>query len=181
MSNLNRTTSIDPDVTTENKTCYISLPFYGSFSYHLRKELNKVLKPLYPKTDFRYVFNNKNTIGSLFPFKDRAPKELTAMVTYQFICPSCEAGYVGKTSVNFTTRVHQHLGKSAFTKKDVSPPNSAVYIHSKKKNHVITENDFSIINVCNSQESLDITEAIQIKLKNPKLNGQLDVAHLYTL
>ena len=57
----------------------------------------------------------------------------------------------------------------------------AVYTHSKKKNHVITENDFSIINVCNSQESLDITEAIQIKLKNPKLNGQLDVAHLYTL
>ena len=104
------------------------------------------------------------------------------MVTYLFKCPSCEAGYVGKTTVNFTTRVHQHLGKSAITKRDAStPPNSAVYIHSKKKNHVITEDDFSIINICNSVESLDITEAIQIKLKSPQLNGQLDVAHLYTL
>ena len=104
------------------------------------------------------------------------------MVTYIFQCASCEAGYVGKTSVNFTTRVHQHLGKSAITKRDMStPPNSAVYLHSKNKKHPISENDFSILNVCNSEEALSITEAIQIKLKSPKLNGKLDVAHLYTL
>ena len=182
VQNLTSTPHVDPNVTADNKMCYISLPFYGSFSYHIRKELNKILKPLYPKIEFRFIFTNKYTIGSLFPFKDKSPKELTAMVTYLFKCPSCEAGYVGKTTVNFTTRVHQHLGKSAITKKDVStPPNSAVYIHSKQKKHPITEDDFSIINVCNSQESLDITEAIQIKLKSPQLNGQLDVAHLYTL
>ena len=162
--------------------CYVSLPFYGSLSYQIRKELNKILKPLYPQTDFRFIFNNKSTIGSLFPFKDKAPKELIAMVTYEFKCPSCEVGYIGKTSVNFTTRVHQHLGKSAITKNDVQPPsNSAVYNHSKKESHAISEDDFSIINICSTEESLDITEAIQIKLKSPKLNGQLDVAHLYTL
>ena len=104
------------------------------------------------------------------------------MVTYEFKCASCEAGYVGKTSVNFTNRIHQHLGKSPITKKDSqTPPNSAVYTHSKKKNHAITEDDFSILNICSTNESLDITEAIQIKLKSPELNGQLDVAHLYTL
>ena len=104
------------------------------------------------------------------------------MVTYLFQCPSCEARYVGKTTVNFTTRIHQHLGKSAFTNKDVAtPPNSNVYKHSKQKKHQISTDDFSIINVCNTEESLDITEAIQIKLKKPELNGKLDVAHLYTL
>ena len=148
----------------------------------IRKELNKVLKPLYPDYDFRYVFHNKYTIASLFPFKDRAPKELTSMVTYLFKCPSCEAEYVGKTTVNFTTRVHQHLVLSASTKKVLQTlPNSAVYLHSVTKKHAISENDFSILNVCSDDESLELTEAIQIKFKSPKLNGQFDIAELNTL
>ena len=89
---------------------------------------------------------------------------------------------MGKTTQNFTTRVHQHLGKSVTTKKVLqTEPNSAVYQHSISKNHLISEDDFSILNICNNEESLDITEAIQIKLKSPKLNGQFDVADLFTL
>ena len=129
-----------------------------------------------------WLFNNKYTIASLFPFKDRAPKELTSMVTYLFKCPSCEAEYVGKTTVNFTTRVLQHLGISASTKKVLQNlPNSAVYQHSVSEKHAISETDFSILNVCNDDESLELTEAIQIKFKSPKLNGQFDVAELNTL
>ena len=61
-----------------------------------------------------------------------------------------------------------------------NPPNSAVYQHSISKKHQIPVDDFSILNICNNEESLDLTEAIQIKLKSPNLNGQLDVAQLYT-
>ena len=84
--------------------------------------------------------------------------------------------------MNFTTRVHQHLGISASTKKVMQTlPNSAVYHHSVSKKHPINENDFSILNACNDDESLELTEALQIKMKNPKLNGQLEFAELYTL
>ena len=104
------------------------------------------------------------------------------MVTYLFTCTSCEASYVGKTTQNFTTRVHQHFGKSVTTKKILqTKPNSAVYQHSISKNHSISKDNFSILNICNNEEALDITEDIQIKLKFPKLNIQFDIADLYTL
>ena len=179
---MNLPNNTNPNSDNDKKRCYISLPFYGAFSYQIRKDLNKCLRPLYPNVEFRYIFTNKFTISSLFPFKDRAPNELASLVTYLFTCPSCEASYVGKTTMNFTTRVHQHLGKSVTTKKVLkTEPNSAVYQHSISKKHSISEDDFSILNICNNQESLDITEAIQIKLKSPKLNGQFDVADLFTL
>ena len=56
-----------------------------------------------------------------------------------------------------------------------------MYQHSVSKKHAISENDFSILNVCSDDESLELTEAIQIKFKSPKLNGQFDVAELNTL
>ena len=178
---MNPPTNANSNPDNDKKRCYISLPYYGSLSYQIRKDLDKCLKPLYPNFEFRYIFSNKFTIGSLFPFKDKAPQEMASMVTYLFTCPSCEARYVGKTSVNFTTRVHQHLGHSVTTKKKLqNPPNSTVFHHSDSKKHQISVDDFSILNICNNQESLDITEAIQIKLKSPNLNGQLDVAQLFT-
>ena len=106
-----------PNPDNDKKRCYISLPYYGSLSYQLRKDLYKCLKPLYPNFEFQYIFSNKFTISSLFPFKDKAPKEMASLVTYLFTYPSCEARYIGKTSVNFITRVHQHLGYSVTTKK----------------------------------------------------------------
>ena len=179
---MHQTTNTNPNPDNDKKRCYISLPFYGPFSYQIRKDLNKCLRPLYPNFEFRYIFTNKFTIGSLFPFKDKAPNKLASLVTYLFTCPSCEASYVGKTTQNFTTRVHQHLGISVATKKILQNiPNSAVYQHSISKKHTISEDNFSILNICNNEEALDITEAIQIKLKSPKLNGQFDIADLFTL
>ena len=179
---MNSSDNTTPKPDNDKKRCYIPLPFYGSFSYQIRKDLDKCLKPLYPDCEFRYIFTNKFTIGSLFPFKDKAPKDLASLVTYLFTCPSCEARYVGKTTVNFTTRVHQHLGKSVTTKKILqTEPNSAVYHHSITKKHSISEDDFEILDICNNEESLDLTEALQIKLKSPKLNGQLECAEIFTL
>ena len=133
---MNQPTNKTPNPDTEKKRCYISLPYYGSLSYQMRKNLDKGLKPLYPNFEFRYIFNNKFTISSLFPFKDKAPKEMTSLVTYLFSCTSCEASYVGKTTVNFITRVHQHLGTSVTTKNVLkNPPNSAVYQHSISNKH----------------------------------------------
>ena len=33
----------------------------------------------------------------------------------------------------------------------------------------------------NDEEGLDLTEAIQIKMKSPKFNGQFDIAQFFTL
>ena len=78
--------------------------------------------------------------------------------------------------------VHQHLGKSVTTKKILqTEPNSAVYHHSITKKHSISEDDFEILDICNNEESLDLTEALQIKFKSPILNGQLECAEIFTL
>ena len=179
---MNQPDKTTPNPGTDKKRCYISLPFHGSLSCQIRKDLSKCLKPLYPNIEFRYIFSNKFTISSLFPFKDKAPKELASLVTYLITCVSCGARYVGKTTVNFITRVYQHLGKSVTTKKVLqTEPNSAVYQHSISEKHSISEEDFTILNICNNEESLDLTEALQIKIKSPKLNGQLEFAELFTL
>ena len=85
---MNQPDNTTPNPDTDKKRCYISLPFYGTLSYQIRKDLGKCLKPLYPNIEFRYIFTNKFTISSLFPFKDKAPKELASLVTYLFTCSS---------------------------------------------------------------------------------------------
>ena len=42
--------------------------------------------------------------------KDRIPDYLKSHVVYEFCCPACNAGYIGKTNRNLGTQTKEHCG-----------------------------------------------------------------------
>ena len=52
---------------------YVILPYMGQFSYQLRNTMSSLLKKTIPDVKSRFIFVNRNTIGSLFKSKDSLP------------------------------------------------------------------------------------------------------------
>ena len=77
---------------------YVSLPYIGeSSSSGLRRELQRMLSKFYPSINFKFIFTNNFTIGSMFQYKDKLPPLLRAGVIYKYQCPRCFRGYIGST------------------------------------------------------------------------------------
>ena len=91
---------------------YVVLPYFGIKSGQLRKELNLMLSKFFPFLDLKIVLTNKNTIGSLFRFKDQIPLASRSSVVYLFCCASCDASYIGSTKRSLHCRIVQHIGRS---------------------------------------------------------------------
>ena len=124
---------------------YIKLPFLGHFSYQLRNTMSNLLKVHFPDIDFRFIFVNRNTIGSLFKVKDSIPVPLCSNVVYCFTCPDCMSRYIGSTSRNLKIRIAEHKGISYRTGTKITIPSfSRIREHSMTCNHTINEQDFSI-------------------------------------
>ena len=47
--------------------------------------------------------------ASIFSTKDKIPFFLKSMVVYKFVCPSCNACYMGETARHLPTRIKGHL------------------------------------------------------------------------
>ena len=180
---LNKTLSPKPKTTTEKPTYhYISLPYYGLSSYDTRKKLNRVLKHCYPKTVFRFIFTNSNTIHSLFKHKESLPSNLIPNIVYQFKCPLCCKRYVGQTQRNLTLRCAEHSGKSARSGTQLSnPSNSAVRNHAELMSHPFDETNFSILHTARNPLDLQLLESLYIYHTKPQLNGDSSSYSLYTL
>ena len=152
---------------------YVKLPFYGKPSYNFRKKLNHMLKPQFPAVDFRFIFTNNFTIGSLFKVKDRIPDAVRSDIIYQFECPSCNARYVGLSARAYRCRISEHMGKSFRTGQFLNKmPFSSVRNHSHEEDHPFNENDFKIIQFCNSHQDALIGEKFLIEKIKPELNNR---------
>ena len=170
-----------PPITVPKETIYISLPFLGPLSFHTRKLLSKLLSTAYPQLSIKFIFTNKFTIGSLFPFKDKIPPLLQSFVIYEYRC-RCSATYVGKTSCNLGKHVAEHRGLSERTDKERgSKQHSSIREHAHKYRHNIEPESFSIIGTANSPHALDILEMLHIKFRKPSLNLQTDTDRLITI
>ena len=143
----------------------------------LRRNLRKLLTPLYPQIDFRFVFTNKNTIQNLFPYKDRIPDRLQSNVIYQYDCIRCnsDVSYIGQTTCNLAKRIAEHQGVSERTgSQRSSPPNSSIREHCYKIHKLPPDNSsYKIIAHATSKQELATIEAIYITLRKPKLNKQI--------
>ena len=163
---------------------FVKLEYLGPLSFHLRKNLRKLLVPCYPQIDFRFIFTNSNTIKNLFPYKDRIPDLLQSNVIYQYDCIRCnsDVSYIGQTSCNLAKRIAEHEGISERTGAErKSPPASAIREHCQKFHHLPPDkSSFKIISRCKQQE-LTTIEAIYITLHKPPLNKQLVHEQLLTL
>ena len=162
---------------------YIKLPFYGHISYSIRNEINDILKKSYPQINFKFVFSNNRTIGSLFRLKDVIPDCMQSGVCYLYKCAGCNASYVGLTNRNLHSRIAEHLGVSLRNPniKLTTPPQSHIRDHALSHSHPIETDNFHIIGRSSYQLDLKIIESLYIKKLNPTLNNNLSSIPLFTV
>ena len=163
---------------------YVSLPYYGQYSYDLRNELGKLLLNTYPYIEFRFVFKNTRTIGSLFRYKDRIPEMLQTSVVYLWKCThaDCNASYIGSTTRCLHDRIAQHRGVSERTYKELAKKDqSSIRSHCNKENHELNLESFSIIGRESDPTTLRLMESILIKLEEPSLNVMLHTEKIFTI
>ena len=153
---------------------YVSLPFLGHHSYVLRNNLQSLFKLHFPQFNFRIILSNKNTIGSLFPTKDKVPLHIRSNVIYKYQCEAsdeCTSSYVGSTKRRLKERMCEHKGISFLTGQELSDPKSSILVHSRKTGHPVLEESFKIIGNCRPDDSILILESVLIKYHRPDLNN----------
>ena len=153
---------------------YISLPFLGHHSYNLRNRLQSIFKLHFPQVNARIILSNKNTIGSMFPTKDRLPMNVCSNVIYRFQCKTgdeCTSSYIGSTTRRIGERICEHMGVSFLTGNKLSDPRSSIFNHCLKTGHRITEDSFEILGGCREEENILLLESVYIKYYRPNLNN----------
>ena len=153
---------------------YLSLPFLGHHSYVLRNSLQSMFKLHFPQMDVRIVLSNKNTIGSMFPTKDKLPLSICSNVIYMYKCEAgddCFSSYIGSTTRRLKERMCEHMGISFLTGQKLSDPKSSIYDHIEDTGHPISEESFKIIGSCRADDSILILESVLIKYHRPNLNN----------
>ena len=171
LDNIFRPTAAIPNVP--KKIMYVSLPYVGN-SVFLKRELTSVLSTLYPYVDFKFIFKNPYTIGSLFHFKDTLPVLMQSCLVYFFTCPKCNFGtYIGSTKRLIKVRIDAHRGVSHRTGSTLSTKEfSSVRSHSESCHYNIQYSDFKILSHAPNQYSLPFLESLYIKQLSPHLNSQ---------
>ena len=166
--------------TVPKKLMYVSLPYTSSSTY-VKSELSKKLCKLYPYIDFRFVFKNNLTLGSLFRFKDTLPELMRSFSIYMYTCPKCNLGnYVGCSKHLLKVRIDSHRGVSHRTGSSLSKKeNSAIRDHAHKCKCQIDYKHFKIITQASDQYSLSYLESLCIKQLSPSLNSQTTSTPLY--
>ena len=159
------------DEVVDKETRYITLPFLGHFSYQLRNTMSNLLKKHIQEVNFKFIFVNRNTIGSLFRVKDTIPNSLCSNVVYCFECPDCTSRYYGSTSRNLKIRFAEHKGVSYRTGARITRPSfSRIREHAQLYNHSINEQDFSIKFRAKNSLDLRIAETLLIMKEKPSIN-----------
>ena len=130
------------------------------------------MRKQFPNINFKFIFVNRNTIGSLFRVKDPLPTSLCSNVVYCFRCPDCMSRYLGSTTRNLKIRIAEHMGVSFRTGTQITNPSfSKIREHSLACNHSISEENFSIKYRAKYTSDLRIAESLMIMKEKPDLNG----------
>ena len=159
--------------TVPKKILYVSLPYIKD-SFKIKNDLMNSLSDAYPYVDFRFIFKNPFTIGSLFRFKDTLPEFMRSCLVYKFTCPKCNLGtYIGCTKRLFKVRIDSHLGISHRTGCNLSnKENSPIRTHAAHCKYTVKYKDFEILSQAPTYHTLPFLESLYIKQLSPNLNSQ---------
>ena len=105
-------------------------------------------------------------VADMFNVKDPIPKSLKSFVVYKFVCPDCNACYIGETIRHLSSRIKEHLEtnkKSHIFERLVNDETCKAFS---------TENCFAIIDSAATPFRLKLKEAMHIIWKKPSLNKQ---------
>ena len=134
--------------------------------------LDQLLSEFYPQLDVKLIFNNRNTVGNLFRYKDNIAPLLQSNVVYKYLCGQRSDSYIGETKRHLKSRVAQHKGISPRTGlPSKNPPNSKIYHHYAATGHDILSENFSILS-SNEPYLIKISESLAIGKNSPSLNDK---------
>ena len=135
--------------------------------------MSDLLRRQFPDISFRFIFVNRNTIGSLFKVKDPIPVPLCSNVVYCFTCPDCMSRYVGSSTRNLKIRISEHKGVSYRTNLQINTPSfTKIREHSLANNHTIRDQDFVIKYRAKCSSDLRIAESLVIMEEKPSINSK---------
>jgi hypothetical protein len=137
----------------EPKEIYLKLPFRGSQSNTLKRQLQRLFTKLCPWIKLNIVFHASNKLNKLCKLKTKLPNLMCSHVVYKVSCRDCEEFYIGKTIRRLQTRLQEH-------QKDI---NSALKQHSMLMDHNINFNNTEILAKDNSDFRLSIKETLKIQ------------------
>ena len=161
----------DPYLTVPKDSIYLCLPYIGPPSHTLARKLSHVINTNYNTVHLKPVFTASRKIGSFFHYKDKMSVPLCSSVIYQYACGSCSVSYVGKTLRNLSIRTDEHKGVSFRTKFRLSKPMfSSIREHSENCDHLILNQNFTILDFATNDFDLCILENIWIWKLRPQLN-----------
>ena len=150
----------------DNNIFYLKLPFIGTYSNFVKKNLIHISTRFCKNVNIKLVFTSKK-VSSFFSTKDKIPSALRSCVVYKFTCACCNARYVGETTRHFDVRVHEHLNKR--TKP------SSIFKHldeNKKCRDACNKSCFEFIDSDASHFRLKVKEAVHTEWLKPNLNKQ---------
>ena len=172
----------EPILSASRKIVYLRLPFYGTYSYVMKRKLSQLFKKYYPQINLRVVMVNNNTIGKLFKFKDPLPAMLCSHMIYKYSCGDCGATYVGKSQRHLHTRIAEHKGVSPRTGQQLSQPSfSNIRNHAWDSDHNILKDNFKVVARGTNNQDLLILESLAIHSLKPNLNDYTNTNTLFFL
>ena len=162
------------------RPCYISLPFTGKQSIHIRNRLRNLYRKFHPNISLRVIFKTPQRISSFFPNKDFLSPMHRSSLVYKYKCGSCNATYIGKTSRHLQTRVDEHHGISSHTGHPIySSLHSSIREHCHQTNHTFHPDNFTILTTAHTNYELMIKESVLIHHNIPTLNTNLSSTCLH--
>ena len=161
-----------PVMSVPKLPIFITLPYIGNSSHHCKKQLLNIVNKYFPQVNLRWIFINRNTVGSLFPFKDQIPLMMSSNIIYKYSCSQCQSTYIAETQRHLISRICEHKGISPRTNMPFSnPPLSNIREHALSFDHPIKVDNFSVLARCPSHD-LRLLESIFIHKFSPNLNNQ---------
>ena len=173
-----------PVQTVPKKEVEIILPFLGTTSWAVKKDLNRVFKNILPFCKLKLVFKISNRVSSFLSFKDKLPATLDSGVIYKYMCASCKVSYVGCTKRYWESRLEDHTHVSALTGgqlfgKQIFAPHQHVRTAKCSPSGRVHREDFEIIGRESNFYLLQVKESIFIYKHKPELNGNKQSVPLY--
>ena len=152
------------------KLVFLKLPFLGTSSVRLRRQLLRLAKSVLPWVDLRIIFNPSQRLRRLSKLKDPLPLLSKSMVVYKVKCSNCDSFYIGKTIRCLSTRMEEHTNTT----------NSAIYQHSITTSHIMNTFSPEILASDRSDHRLLIKESLLIRehRADRSLNGNIGTAEL---
>ena len=152
---------------------FIVLPFVNRKAEEFAVRLKALVENNYTQVDFNVAFKAPNTIGNLFPFKDKTRnKESQSLVVYKVNCATCNAEYIGKTERILIHRIKEH------TKSD----KSACYQHTiDNPGHKMDYENVQVVDRASNDFKLRMKELLHILTGKPELNKQLNAQSKYEI